>query len=67
MYWRIQNDNLTILLFGVSNVGKTTVGKILADKLKYIFWDLDDEVKRFYNTTLEEFVHAGTLALRDQK
>lgn len=44
---------MKILLFGVSNVGKTTAGRILADKLEYDFYDLDEEVKKHYNMTLE--------------
>ena len=37
---------MKILLFGISNVGKTTIGKILSKKMKYKFDDLDDEIKR---------------------
>ena len=35
---------MKILLFGVSCVGKSTVGEILAKKLGYKYFDLDDEV-----------------------
>ena len=52
---------MIILLFGISNVGKSTVGKIVADTLKIPFYDLDDEIKKLYNITLEEFVSTGTL------
>lgn len=41
---------MKILLFGISNVGKTTIGKKLSEKLKYRFDDLDEEIKRQYNT-----------------
>ena len=58
---------MTILLFGVSNVGKTTIGEKLAQRLGYLFYDLDEEVKNQYDTTLEEFVKMGTLNERDQK
>ncbi|MBR0417775.1 MAG: deoxynucleoside kinase [Erysipelotrichaceae bacterium] len=58
---------MKILLFGVSNVGKTTVGKLLADRLGFRFYDLDEEVKRYMNMTLEEFVHTGSLRWRDGK
>ena len=37
---------MKILLFGVSNVGKTTVGKLLAEQFGYRFYDLDEEVKK---------------------
>ena len=58
---------MTIFLFGVSNVGKTTIGEKLARKLGYLFYDLDEEVKNYYNTTLEDFVKLGTLDERDKK
>lgn len=58
---------MTILLFGVSNVGKTTVSEILADKLGLAFYDLDKEVKKRYNITLKEFVKSGTIEERDKK
>lgn len=63
----MMGERMTILLFGVSNVGKTTVGGILAHRLGYDFYDLDDEVKKYYNTTLEDFVNTGTLLDRDRK
>lgn len=58
---------MIVLLFGISNVGKSTVGKILAEKLCYDFYDLDDEIKKHYGVTLEEFVNTGTLRERDDK
>ena len=58
---------MTIFLFGVSNVGKTTTGELLSRKLEYDFYDLDEEVKKFYNTTLEDFVNTGSLEERDWK
>ena len=56
---------MTIYLFGVSNVGKTTTEALLAEKLGYVFYDLDGEVKKYFNVTLEEFVNTGTLEERD--
>lgn len=58
---------MKILLFGICNVEKTTIGSLLAEKLGYAFYDLDEEVKREYNTTIEEFVHIKPLIVRDQK
>lgn len=58
---------MKIILFGVSNVGKTTMGTRLAERLGYSFYDLDEEVKREFHTTLEAFVHMGSLRWRDQK
>lgn len=45
---------MIIMLFGVSNVGKTVTGEKLAQKLKYSFLDLDEEIKKRYHTTLED-------------
>ena len=50
---------MKILLFGVSCVGKSTVGEILAKKLGYKYFDLDDEVKKYFNTTIDNFVNTG--------
>lgn len=58
---------MTILLFGVSNVGKTVIGEKLAQCLGYVFYDLDEEVKKYYDTTLEEFVKMGSINERDKK
>lgn len=57
---------MNILLFGVSNVGKSVTGELLAQRLGYDFYDLDDELKKHLNTTLEIFVTTGTLLERDK-
>lgn len=56
---------MNILLLGVSNIGKSVTGKLLASRLKCDFYDLDDEVKKKLGITLEQFVSTGTLAERD--
>lgn len=58
---------MKILLFGTSNVGKTTIGKLLADRIGFTFYDLDEEVKSRLGKTLEEFGHTSNLRRRDQK
>lgn len=58
---------MKISLFGVSNVGKTTVGKLLAERLDIKFIDLDEEVKNRLKMSLEEFVNTENLWWRDQK
>lgn len=58
---------IKILLFGVSNVGKSTTGELLANRLGFKFYDLDMEVKTRMGMTLETFVHTVDLRWRDQK
>ena len=58
---------MKILLFGVSNVGKTTIGTMLAKQLGYSYYDLNEEIKKEFQITLEEFVHTENLRWRDQK
>lgn len=56
-----------VLLVGVTNVGKTTTGRILADKLGYDFFDLDQEVKNCYRVTLDEFARQHPFPYDQQK
>lgn len=58
---------MKILIFGISNVGKTTCGELLSKKLGYTFFDLDEEIRKYYNTTLEDFVSSSNLLERDKK
>ena len=55
-----------ILLFGTSNVGKSTTARVLAQKLGYTCVDMDEEVKKRLHTTLEIFTKTGTLKDRDK-
>lgn len=36
---------MNIFLFGISNVGKSTVGCLPAEKLGFKYYDLDEEIK----------------------
>jgi len=42
-----------IFLVGVSCVGKTTIGKRLAERLGYAFFDLDTEIEHYFGTSIE--------------
>jgi shikimate kinase len=57
---------MNLILFGVSNVGKSVTGQLLAARLGFDFYDLDDEVKKFMGASIEEFVHTGSLFYRDR-
>lgn len=46
---------MRIFLTGVACVGKTTVGRILAELLDVPFFDMDEEVESFFGTSLERF------------
>jgi len=47
---------MVILLFGVTNIGKTVTGSKLAERINYSFYDLDDVIKKKFNTTLDKFI-----------
>ena len=42
-----------IILVGVGCVGKTTIGGLLASRLGYPFFDLDQEIESYFDTTIE--------------
>jgi shikimate kinase len=43
---------MRVLLTGVGCVGKTTVGRLVADRLGYPFFDLDEEIERHFGTSV---------------
>jgi shikimate kinase len=47
---------MVILLFGITNVGKSVTGEKLAERLNYTFYDLDEVIKEKLQTTLEQFM-----------
>ena len=44
---------MIIYLVGISCIGKTTIGKMLADKIGYSFFDLDEEIQDYYQKPIE--------------
>lgn len=52
----IEGVRMNILLFGVPNVGKTTIGRIVADKLGFEFYDIDEELRHRYHMTQQQFI-----------
>jgi shikimate kinase len=44
---------MIIYLTGMSCVGKTTIGRMLATKLRYSFFDVDEEVEKYYQKPIE--------------
>lgn len=41
---------MKLLIWGVSNVGKTTIGRELSKKLNCKFYDIDDEIIKIYGS-----------------
>jgi shikimate kinase len=48
-----------VVLVGMMGAGKSTVGKLLADRLGYAFVDLDDEVEALSGGSIREIFDAG--------
>ena len=44
---------MRIFLTGLSDVGKTTIGRVLAELLGVIFFDLDNEIETFFEMSIE--------------
>ena len=44
---------MIIYIVGINCVGKTTVGRLLARQLNFQFFDLDDEVEKYYKMPIE--------------
>ncbi len=43
-------DKMKLLIWGISNVGKTTMGRNLSTKLNCKFYDIDDEIIKIYGS-----------------
>jgi len=44
---------MIIYIVGISCVGKTTIGKMLAERIGYSFFDLDEEIQNYYEKPIE--------------
>lgn len=52
----VSRVTMNIFLTGVSCVGKSTLGKILADRLNYQFYDLDSEIEKYFGKSIERLM-----------
>jgi len=46
---------MILYLVGVSCVGKSTIGKMLADRIGFSFYDLDDKIEVFTANPLSDY------------
>lgn len=53
LFFNHYGDFMIIYLVGISCIGKTTIGKLLADKIDYSFYDLDVEIQDYYKKPIE--------------
>jgi shikimate kinase len=53
---KISRVTMIIFLTGVSCVGKSTLGKILADRLNCQFYDLDSEIEKYFGESIERLM-----------
>jgi len=44
---------IKIYIVGVSCVGKSTIGKLLAEKTDFAFYDFDDEIEKYFGKPIE--------------
>ncbi|MFH1565075.1 MAG: shikimate kinase [bacterium] len=54
-----------IILIGFKNIGKTTIGKLLAKKLNIVFYDIDAEVEINYLKNMGEKLNFRQIAQKE--
>lgn len=65
IYKDLLNQKQNIVLVGMPGSGKTTVGKILAEKLNFIFSDTDDLIVKKYGNITDIFENKGETVFRE--
>jgi shikimate kinase len=60
------NMAVKVLLVGVGCVGKSTIGRVLAERLGFAFFDLDEEIERHFGESIER-LHARYLTMHSYR
>lgn len=68
IYQQLRKQMENIVLIGMAGCGKSTIGKILAEKCGKKFVDADEEIQKLANKTIPEiFAQDGDKAFRDME
>lgn len=54
-----------VLLIGMPGCGKTTIGKMLSERLNYKFYDMDEYIKNISGKSVKELFEKGEENFRD--
>lgn len=64
----MENKDKSIVFIGFMGVGKTTIGKFVADKLNRPFIDVDEEIEKEYGMPVSQiFKQIGEKAFRERE
>ena len=68
VYEKMLKENSSLVLIGLPGSGKTTIGKKLAKKLHYTFFDTDEEIEKEEGMTVKEiFKEKGEAYFRQKE
>ena len=66
VFSRIKSDKENVVLIGMPASGKSTIGKLIAEKTGRDFYDLDDEIVKSENRSIPDiFATDGEMTFRD--
>lgn len=54
-----------VVLIGMPGCGKSTLGKVLAQELKYNFYDMDEYIEKISNSTVKDLINQSEDLFRD--
>lgn len=67
IYREISAEKASVVLTGMPGCGKSTVGKILAERLGRTFYDSDEEFEKKYGATADYIRENGEAAFRERE